>query len=91
MMPRAHPSSRVGDDSVAKYPGLNIKGGSFRQDNFIAIKVDRGDLFLNGGTITSANSYAIENWFRTTIKGGTVNGYGRILDVQRRRKQHDNH
>lgn len=65
---------RVGDDSVAKYPGLNIKGGSFRQDNFIAIKVDRGDLFLNGGTITSANSYAIENWFRTTIKGGTVNG-----------------
>lgn len=65
---------RVGDDSVAKYPGLNIKGGSFRQDNFIAIKVDRGDLFLNGGTITSENSYAIENWFRTTIKGGIVNG-----------------
>ena len=65
---------RVGDDSVEKYPGLNIKGGSFQQDKFIAIKVDRGDLFLNGGTITSANSYAIENWFRTTIKGGTVNG-----------------
>ena len=65
---------RVGDDTVAKYPGLTIKGGSFRQDNFIAIKVDRGDLFLNGGTITSANSYAIENWHRATIKGGTVNG-----------------
>lgn len=65
---------RVGDDSVEKYPGLTIKGGNFRQDNFIAIKVDRGDLFLNGGTITSENSYAIENWFRTTIKGGTVNG-----------------
>ena len=65
---------RVGDDSVEKYPGLNIKGGNFKQDNFIAIKVDRGDLFLNGGTITSKNSYAIENWFRTTIKGGTVNG-----------------
>ena len=65
---------RVGDDSVAKYPGLNIKGGTFTQNNFIAIKVDRGDLFLNGGTINSANSYAIENWFRTTIKGGTVNG-----------------
>ena len=65
---------RVGDDSVAKYPGLNIKGGNFQQDNFIAIKVDRGDLFLNGGTITSENSYAIENWLRTTIKGGTVNG-----------------
>lgn len=65
---------RVGDDSVEKYPGLNIKGGNFKQDNFIAIKVDRGDLFLNGGTITSKNSYAIENWWNATIKGGTVNG-----------------
>ena len=65
---------RVGDDTVAKYPGLNIKGGSFQQDNFIAIKVDRGDLFLSGGTITSKNSYAIENWHRATIKGGTVKG-----------------
>ena len=46
---------RVGDDSVAKYPGLNIKGGTFTQDNFIVIKVDSGDLFLNGGTLNSAN------------------------------------
>lgn len=65
---------RVGDDSVAKFPGLNIKGGTFTQDNFIVIKVDRGDLFLNGGTLNSANSYAIEDWHRATIKGGTVNG-----------------
>ena len=65
---------RVGDDSVAEYPGLNIKGGTFTQDNFIAIKVDRGDLFLNGGTLNSANSYAIEDWHRATVKGGTVNG-----------------
>ena len=65
---------RVGDDSVAKYPGLNIKGGTFTQDNFIVIKVDSGDLFLNGGTLNSANSYAIEDWHRVTIKGGTVNG-----------------
>ena len=65
---------RVGGDTVATYPGLNIKGGNFQQDNFIAIKVDRGDLFLNGGTITSKNSYAIENWHRATIKGGTVKG-----------------
>ena len=65
---------RVGDDSVAKYPGLNIKGGTFTQDNFIVIKVDRGDLFLNGGTLNCANSYAIEDWHRATIKGGTVNG-----------------
>lgn len=65
---------RVGDDSVAKYPGLNIKGGTFTQDNFIVIKVDRGDLFLNGGTLNSAHSYAIEDCHRATIKGGTVNG-----------------
>ena len=65
---------RVGDDSVAKYPGLNIKGGTFTQDNFIVIKVDRGDLFLNGGALNSANSYAVQNWLRATIKGGTVNG-----------------
>ena len=64
---------RVGDDSVAKYPGLNIKGGTFTQDNFIVIKVDSGDLFLNGGTLNSAHSYAIEDWHRATIKGGTVN------------------
>ena len=65
---------RVGDDSVANYPGLNIKGGTFTQDNFIVIKVDSGDLFLNGGTLNSANSYAVEDWHRATIKGGTVNG-----------------
>ena len=65
---------RVGDDSVDKYPGLNIKGGTFTQDNFIVIKVDSGDLFLNGGTLNSANSYAVENWHRAAIKGGTVNG-----------------
>lgn len=65
---------RVGDDSIAKYPGLNIKGGTFTQDHFIVIKVDSGDLFLNGGTLNSANSYAVENWHRAAIKGGTVNG-----------------
>ena len=65
---------RIGDDRVAKQPGLVIKGGTFTQDNFIVIKVGRGYLTLNGGTLNSANSYAIENWFRATIKGGTVNG-----------------
>ena len=65
---------RVGDDSVAKYPGLNIKGGNFTQNNFVVIKVNSGDLFLNGGTLNSTNSYAIEDWHRATIKGGTVNG-----------------
>lgn len=65
---------RVGDDSVRKQPGLVINGGTFTQDNFIVIKVDRGYFTLNGGTLNSANSYAIENWFNATVKGGTVNG-----------------
>lgn len=65
---------RVGDDSVDKYPGLNIKGGTFTQNNFIVIKVDSGDLFLNGGTLNCEKSYAVEDWHRATIKGGTVNG-----------------
>ena len=65
---------RVGDDSVKKQPGLVINGGTFTQDNFIVIKVDRGYLNLNGGTLKSANSYAVENWFNANIKGGTVNG-----------------
>ena len=65
---------RVGDDSVAKQPGLVIKGGTFTQNNFIVIKVDRGYLKLYGGTLNSASSYAVENWFNATIKGGTVNG-----------------
>ena len=63
---------RVGDDSVAKYPGLNIKGGTFTQDNFVVIKVDRGDLFLNGGILTSANSYAIEDRPGRTAAGTTA-------------------
>ena len=65
---------RVGDDSVAKYPGLTIKGGTFTQDNFIAIKVERGTLYLNDGEVNSANRYAIENWHNAIIRGGTVNG-----------------
>ena len=65
---------RVGDDSVKKQPGLVINGGTFTQDNFIVIKVDRGYLKLNGGTLNSAKSYAVDNWFSATIKGGTVNG-----------------
>lgn len=66
---------RVGDDSVAKYPGLTISGGTFTQDNFIVIKVDRGTFYLKeDGTLNSKNSYAVENGKFAEIKGGTVNG-----------------
>ena len=65
---------RLGNDSVSAWPTLTIKGGKFTQDNFIAIKVDRGTLHFMGGEVNSANSYAIENWNNAYIKGGTVNG-----------------
>ena len=65
---------RVGDDSVSAWPQLTIAGGTFTQDNFIVIKVDRGTFYLTGGTLNSTDSYAIEDWHRATIKGGTVNG-----------------
>ena len=65
---------RVGDDSVKAWPQLTITGGTFTQDNFIVIKVDRGTFYLTGGTLNSQNDYAVENRKSATIKGGTVNG-----------------
>lgn len=68
------PLVRVGGDSKSGVPGLTINGGTFTQNNFTVIKVNRGSLNLNDGTLNSANSYAIEDWHWATIKGGTVNG-----------------
>ena len=65
---------RLGDDKVSAWPTLTIKGGTFTQDNFIVIKVDRGTLHFLDGTLNSANSYAVENWNNAYIKGGTING-----------------
>ena len=62
---------RVGDDSKTAMPGLTISGGTFTQDNFIVLKCDHGNLFVTGGTINSANSYAVQNWKNTTIKVAT--------------------
>lgn len=60
---------RVGDDSVAGgSPTLTITGGTFTQDNFIVIKVDRGTFYLTGGTLNSQNDYAVENWKSATIR-----------------------
>lgn len=66
---------RLGNDNnMSANPTLTIKGGTFTQDNFIAIKVDHGTLHLLDGTVNSANSFAVENWNNAYIKGGTVNG-----------------
>ena len=63
---------RVGDDSKPGVPGLTISGGTFTQNNFIVLKCDHGNLYVKGGTVNSANSYAIENWKNATIKDNAV-------------------
>lgn len=82
---------RIGDDSVKVQPTMTIEGGTFTQDNFIAIKVDFGTLYVKGGVINSKNSYAIENWKNATIKDKAVingnvstwtyNGSGSSLEI----------
>lgn len=53
---------------------LTIKGGTFTQNNFIAIKNGAlGVLHVTGGTITSNHS-AIQNWFKADITGGEIRG-----------------
>ena len=66
---------RIGNDSKPDaLPTMTVAGGTFTQDNFIALKVDYGTLYVKGGSINSANSYAVQNWKNATIEGGTVNG-----------------
>ncbi len=64
---------RIGNDSDKKaHSVMTIAGGAFTQDNFIVIKVDFGTLHLKGGTVSSKNSYAVENWLNANIKGDAV-------------------
>ena len=63
---------RVGDDSKSAMPGLTISGGTFTQDNFIVLKCNHGNLYVKGGEINSANSYAVQNWKNATIKDSAV-------------------
>lgn len=64
---------RVGNDSDKKAgPVVTIAGGTFTQDNFIAIKADFGTLYVKGGVVNSKNSYAIENWLNANIKDNAV-------------------
>lgn len=53
---------------------LTINGGSFEQQNFIAVKVGANGYFtMNGGSITSKQS-AVQNWCSANIQGGELNG-----------------
>ena len=70
---------RLGDDSVSARPTLTINGGTFTQDNFVAIKVDRGTLHFKGGTVNgnvaSVNyDSAPGKQARIFITGGYVTG-----------------
>ncbi len=67
---------RVGyDDKTSDYnPVLTIEGGTFEQNNFVAIENAFGTLNVNGGTIKCSKDEAIKNWRNTTINGGTVEG-----------------
>ena len=66
---------RIGTDSKPDaLPTMTVAGGTFTQDIFIALKVDYGTLYVKGGSINSANSYAVQNWKNATIEGGTING-----------------
>ena len=72
---------RVGDDSVAKYPGLNIKGGTVN-GNVSSWTYSSGlnsELTINGGTVNGnveSVSYdgAEGKLAKVAITGGTVNG-----------------
>lgn len=62
-----------GDDD-ASTAVLNITGGKFVQENFIAIKNGSSAILnVTGGTITSNHS-AIQNWCVANITGGELNG-----------------
>lgn len=62
-----------GDDD-AYSAVLNIKGGTIRQDNFIAIKNgSSATLNVTGGKVTSKHS-AVQNWCNANITGGELNG-----------------
>ena len=62
-------SSTVRNDGT-----LTIEDGTEISGNLIAVKNDSGTLYVNGGTLTSENDQAIQNWKEAYITGGTLDG-----------------
>ena len=61
-----------GDDDPQA--SLTINGGTFEQQNFIAVKNDgNGELTINGGTLTSKQA-VVQNWNKAQILGGNLTG-----------------
>lgn len=67
-------SSLIRNGGVANVSSLTINGGTFEQQNFIAVKNDsNGELTINGGTLTSKQS-VVQNWNKAQILGGNLTG-----------------
>ena len=62
-------SSTVRNDGT-----LTIEDGTEISGNLIAVKNDSGTLYVKGGTLTSENDQAIQNWKEAYITGGTLDG-----------------
>lgn len=67
-------SSLIRNGGVDATSSLTINGGTFEQQNFIAVKNDsNGELTINGGTLTSKQS-VVQNWNKAKILGGNLTG-----------------
>lgn len=67
-------SSLIRNGGVDNASTLTINGGTFEQQNFIAVKNDsNGELTINGGTLTSKQS-VVQNWNKAKILGGNLTG-----------------
>lgn len=67
-------SSLIRNGGVDNASTLTINGGTFEQQNFIAVKNDsNGELTINGGTLTSKQS-VVQNWNKARILGGNLTG-----------------
>ena len=67
-------SSLIRNGGVDSISSLTINGGTFEQQNFIAVKNDgNGELTINGGTLTSKQA-VVQNWNKAQILGGNLTG-----------------
>lgn len=67
-------SSLIRNGGADTVSSLTINGGTFEQQNFIAVKNDgNGELTINGGTLTSKQA-VVQNWNKAQILGGNLMG-----------------